>query len=831
MSVAHLPKRGQRVHAPQNLLNILVGGIVGVAIVGGFAGLLLCRMGVICTPADRVDLTAIHTQVRYKPHDSTDPKSLEPESTPQPIAEGDSIAVDAGGEATLRFSDRLIVRIFHDTTLSITGTVDPDAPPIYHYRLESGTTYNTLNPDSAANRRVRITTDWAVIEDLGTEFMAYVDPQTETTWVVVQKGEAQVTAQGRSIPVPAGMQTWVEPQQPPVAPIPARRDLIGDLFPQVDDLTRGAIADPELLDQGDLPPTDTPPPGAAPSTTATALLTETTTLPTDTPTLPIAVDQGEGLNVPVPQLSFRGVRTGGTIYDFGIDNWADFPAELFVAAPDLGQPPCDEGDPDRTTVELYDQDGTYIYSICRRRSPQDIAALWLDLNPSNPPPSAVYVVLHDWVANRSYPSNTVNISGPLPTLPAPTQLAPADGATLTDQARTTLQWSAVDSAASYVVEIDCDSCASTLVFPNITDTTYTIDPKALFGGPMITRWRVWAVDAAGDAGPQSGWWYITFVTTPTFTPTPSPTLSPTTGPLPAPTQLAPVEGARPIYEDRTTLQWSAVDGAASYAVEFECDGCQAAQVIPNLTDTTYTFTPSTLFKGSTTARWRVWAVDSASNAGMPSSWRDINYISSPSPTPTPTPPPPYVNLLSNESFELPPGEAATSWGFDPQGFAADGAWSDAAARTGAYGLSIAVSPPAQALWPRPIAADRLPIRAAIPSRYGSGWPRWAIGAAIPIESGQTYTFSAWASSPNQSCAWLEISMLDAQGTFLLGYSTGRVWLATANAWQQLTLTVSDQDPHAAGATHFMLELALCDADGSGSGTTVFYDDVFFGITP
>jgi len=113
--------------------------------------------------------------------------------------------------------------------------------------------------------------------------------------------------------------------------------------------------------------------------------------------------------------------------------------------------------------------------------------------------------------NESAP---VAVSLPAPGLVAPTQLSPANGSVFEHYPRTTrLQWSPVPGAATYTVEIDAYDPGSGRWFsdlagkpwdlvPNIKETSYSFD----FVGAQPGRWRVWAVDANGLEGPQSGWW-------------------------------------------------------------------------------------------------------------------------------------------------------------------------------------------------------------------------------------------------------------------------------------------------------------------------------------
>lgn len=103
-------------------------------------------------------------------------------------------------------------------------------------------------------------------------------------------------------------------------------------------------------------------------------------------------------------------------------------------------------------------------------------------------------------------------------LPSPVQLSPADEAVFGHYPRATkLEWSAVEGAASYAVEVD--QCAGGLksrqgcVDPQplritsnaptsgIVSTSYEFN----FGGMQPGRWRVWAVDKEGREGFKSPW--------------------------------------------------------------------------------------------------------------------------------------------------------------------------------------------------------------------------------------------------------------------------------------------------------------------------------------
>lgn len=100
-------------------------------------------------------------------------------------------------------------------------------------------------------------------------------------------------------------------------------------------------------------------------------------------------------------------------------------------------------------------------------------------------------------------------------LEAPAQISPADGAVYDHYPRTTkLEWSPVENAASYSVEIDyCRGGRKGCEGPNplslpanapqngIKGTTYEFN----FVGAQPGRWRVWAVDKDGRDGFKSPW--------------------------------------------------------------------------------------------------------------------------------------------------------------------------------------------------------------------------------------------------------------------------------------------------------------------------------------
>ena len=110
--------------------------------------------------------------------------------------------------------------------------------------------------------------------------------------------------------------------------------------------------------------------------------------------------------------------------------------------------------------------------------------------------------------------------------------------------------------------------------------------------------------------------------------------------LPAPALLLPADNVLlGHYPRKTRLEWKAVEGAASYAVEVDycmgwrpgCPDCPNPQPLnmtmknnpptSGIVGTSYEFD----FVGAQPGRWRVWAVDHEGRAGFKSAWRKFRY--------------------------------------------------------------------------------------------------------------------------------------------------------------------------------------------------------------
>ena len=103
--------------------------------------------------------------------------------------------------------------------------------------------------------------------------------------------------------------------------------------------------------------------------------------------------------------------------------------------------------------------------------------------------------------------------------------------------------------------------------------------------------------------------------------------------LPAPQPILPKTGVTFDHFPRTTeLTWTAVPGAASYAVEIDCFHCcelgkwctdlgKPRLAASALETTSYRFD----WVGMNLGRWRVWAVDAEGRQSARSEWRDFYY--------------------------------------------------------------------------------------------------------------------------------------------------------------------------------------------------------------
>jgi hypothetical protein len=91
-------------------------------------------------------------------------------------------------------------------------------------------------------------------------------------------------------------------------------------------------------------------------------------------------------------------------YKYDVLNKADYPANMFAAAPAL--PPCGlNTKASRTWVDFFDQRGKRLYGFCALGKPADLGGIWFAVEEGVVPPSYVYIEMNDRQTNTKYKSN------------------------------------------------------------------------------------------------------------------------------------------------------------------------------------------------------------------------------------------------------------------------------------------------------------------------------------------------------------------------------------------------------------------------------------------
>lgn len=119
-------------------------------------------------------------------------------------------------------------------------------------------------------------------------------------------------------------------------------------------------------------------------------------------------------DLPSPDLIYTGSEdyaidlTEYTRYKLEVTNSVDFPDELFVPSPHL--PPCGlNTNASRTWVKIYDNNDDYLYGFCALSCSDDLNLIWFAKPKGTPPPTSVYITLHDRECDITYTSNLVVI--------------------------------------------------------------------------------------------------------------------------------------------------------------------------------------------------------------------------------------------------------------------------------------------------------------------------------------------------------------------------------------------------------------------------------------
>jgi len=118
-------------------------------------------------------------------------------------------------------------------------------------------------------------------------------------------------------------------------------------------------------------------------------------------------------DLPAPQLAFESGRIDGQFnhYELDVTNWASFPNELFVRAPDL-PPECGgNSNSSRAWVEIKrTSDNGFVYGFCTLGGASGLNDIWFGVGPTtNPFPSSVYIEIRDRACGITYKSNSIDI--------------------------------------------------------------------------------------------------------------------------------------------------------------------------------------------------------------------------------------------------------------------------------------------------------------------------------------------------------------------------------------------------------------------------------------
>lgn len=133
-------------------------------------------------------------------------------------------------------------------------------------------------------------------------------------------------------------------------------------------------------------------------------------VPMESPAPRIAATPASGGPIPKPvlylmeQQPYTANGKNWIRYRYDVLNKADYPAEMFAAAPSL--PPCGSNtNASRTWVDFFDSTGKRLYGFCALSKPADLGKIWFAMEEGVIPPSYVYIELNDRQTNTKYKSN------------------------------------------------------------------------------------------------------------------------------------------------------------------------------------------------------------------------------------------------------------------------------------------------------------------------------------------------------------------------------------------------------------------------------------------
>ena len=176
-------------------------------------------------PQWHVELQSELAQVQYQPP-GRQPETLH-QAESRTLDVGDGVGVNKNGRALLDFPC-LLVYLYRDTNVDqlevANAEVKESGPPLLcGYLLVEGTTLNATKAEQEAGRLVDVvvSTQWATIKALGTQFQVAYDPRTETTSVTVVQGAVEVTTSAGTTRLGAGEYERFVRDQPVHPPISA----------------------------------------------------------------------------------------------------------------------------------------------------------------------------------------------------------------------------------------------------------------------------------------------------------------------------------------------------------------------------------------------------------------------------------------------------------------------------------------------------------------------------------------------------------------------------------------------------------------------------------
>jgi predicted phage tail protein len=234
--------------------------------------------------------------------------------------------------------------------------------------------------------------------------------------------------------------------------------------------------------------------------------------------------------------------------------------------------------------------------------------------------------------------------GPPPPPPpvAPALISPADGAT--EAQPLTFDWTDVEGAVSYTIQVDEISDFGAPLIMSATPTASQFTTSSLPDGNWF--WRVRAVDSAGTPG---AWSVVRRIAVQSAAPPPPPTPG-------APSLVSPADGAQ--VAQPFTFDWSDVAAAAWYTIEVDDASSFVAPLVWAATTTPSELATSSLPNG--TLFWRVRAYNSDGVGGPVSDVRTVQVqASAPPPAPPPGPLPAPAQLSPADDARFSPGQQIT----------------------------------------------------------------------------------------------------------------------------------------------------------------------------